>query len=179
MEIGFHDPPFGFAEVLRGGYFYAPDAAHTHLFRRKLLDDDLPILGRGLLGRQDARLSFIHVDDIGRAFVEAIEGSPTGTFHVVDDEPTTYASFVRTFAHYLGAPEPSRLPAWLARRFVDDNLVRLVTRPMPTSNAKFREAFGWTPEYPDVEAGLNQVVRSWRTSGTSQETDSEVVWAAH
>lgn len=164
------------AVVLRGGYFYAADTAHTHLFGERLLAGDLPIIGRGLLGRRDAELSFVHVDDAGRAFVDAIEGDATGTFHVVDDEPTPYAAFLRTFADRLDAPQPSRLPAWLARWFVDDNLVRLLTRPMPTTNERLREAFGWEPAFPTVDDGLDQVVETWQDDGTIRKTSGGYEW---
>lgn len=162
--------------VLRGGYFYAADTAHTHLFGERLLAGDLPIIGRGLLGRRDAELSFVHVDDAGRAFVDAIEGDATGTFHVVDDEPTPYAAFLRTFADRLDASQPSRLPAWLARWFVDDNLVRLLTRPMPTTNERLREAFGWEPAFPTVDDGLDQVVETWQDDGTIRKTSEGYEW---
>lgn len=170
---------YGFAPVvLRGGYFYAPDTAHTHLFGERLLDGDLPIIGRGLLGRRDAALSFVHVDDVGRAFADAIGGDAMGTFHVVDDAPTTYASFMRSFADRLDAPEPSRLPAWLARFFIDENLVRLLTRSMPTSNDRFRATFGWEPVYPTVDEGLEQVVEAWEADGTIESTEGGYEWAA-
>ncbi|GGO01302.1 MULTISPECIES: NAD-dependent epimerase/dehydratase family protein [Haloarcula] len=160
--------------VLRGGYFYAPDAAHTRLFGERLLGRQLPIVGRGLLGRRDTPFSFVHVDDAGRAFADAIEGEATGTFHVVDDEPTTYGQFLRTLAERLNAPRPRRVPAWLARFAVDDQLVRLLTNPMPTTNERFRAAFDWSPRYPTVEDGLDQVVDQWRETGTIRELEASV-----
>lgn len=164
--------------VLRGGYFYAPDAAHTRLIGRRLLEGDLPIIGRGVFGREDARLSFVHADDAGRAFADAVEGGATGTFHVVDDEPVEYATFLRAFADRLGAPAPSRAPAWLARWFVDDNVVRLLTRPMPTANDRLREAFGWEPEHRTVESGLDKVVAAWQEDGTVSDSPAGVEWTA-
>jgi nucleoside-diphosphate-sugar epimerase len=151
--------------ILRGGFFYAADATHTRQFGERLLARRLPIIGRGLLGRRDARLSFVHVDDVARAFADAAEGDATGTFHVVDDEPVTYAEFLRTFADHLGAPPPRRVPAWLARLAVDGNLVRLLTCPMPTSNDAMEAAFGWTPRYSTVHEGIEQVVDRWRETG--------------
>jgi nucleoside-diphosphate-sugar epimerase len=162
--------------VLRCGWFYAHDTAHTRMYGERLLGRGMPVVGRGLLGRRDATLSFVHVDDAGRAFADAVEGEATGTFHVVDDEPTTYADFVQAFADRLGAPSPRRVPAWLARFLVDDNLVRLLTRPMPTTSDRFREAFDWSPEYPSVEVGLDDVVAQWRADGTLRETGGEYEW---
>ncbi|WP_440991594.1 NAD-dependent epimerase/dehydratase family protein [Haloarchaeobius baliensis] len=151
--------------VLRGGYFYAPDTVHTQLFGERLRDRRLPIVANGLLGRDDAALSFVHVDDAASAFAAAVDGDATGTFHVVDDRPTTYATFLRTFAELLDAPTPRRVPAWLAGFAIDDNMRRLLTRPMPTSNDRFREAFDWEPAYPTVEEGLAQVVSRWQETG--------------
>ena len=162
--------------IIRGGYFYGPDTAHTRLFGQRLLAGDLPIIGRGLFGRRDATLSFIHVDDIGRAFADAIEGSPTGIFHVVDEQPTAFAEFVNEFANRLNAPTPSRLPAWIARFFIGDNLVRLLTRSMPTSNHRFSQAFDWTPEYPSIHDGLDHVVQTWDENGLIQPTSGGYEW---
>ena len=155
---------FGVA-VLRGGWFYAADSAHTRDFGRRLLRRRLPVVGRGVLGRRDARLSYLHVDDAATAYAAAVEGDATGTFHVVDDEPRTYAAFVRGLAERLGAPRPLRIPAWLARLAVEDDVVRLLANPTPTSNARFREAFDWAPAYPTIGAGLDAVVECWRAEG--------------
>lgn len=151
--------------ILRGGWFYAPDATHTRTYGEQLLTRKLPIIGGGPLGRRDAILSYLHVDDAARAFVAAIEGDATGTFHVVDDRPSSYASFVRTFADRLDAPSPRRLPAWVAKVAVGDRLLTLLTRSMPTSNEKFRETFDWSPEYPTIQEGIDDVVTRWRETG--------------
>ncbi len=163
--------------VLRGGYFYAHDTAHTLRFGEDLLARRLPVVGGGLLGRRDATLSFVHADDAGTAFAAAVEGDATGTFHVVDDEPTTYADFLRTFADRLSAPRPLRVPAWLARLVVDDHLVALLTEPMPTSNDRFRRAFDWEPAYPSVRDGLSRVVERWREAGVVRKRGEGYEWA--
>lgn len=155
--------------VLRGGWFYGPESAHTIQSGQGLLARRLPILGRGVLGRGDALLSFVHVDDAAGAFAAAVDGDATGTFHVVDDEPVTYASFLRTFAENLGAPEPWRVPAWLARPVLGESLRRLLTTPMPTDNERIRDAFDWSPTYESVESGLAAVVDEWATTDTGPE----------
>lgn len=164
--------------VLRGGYFYAADTAHTQLFGKLLLARRLPIVGRGLLGRTDAALSFVHADDVGRGFAVAIDGEATGTFHVVDDDPTTYADFLRAFADRLKAPSPRRVPLWLVRWFADDNVLRLITRSMPTTNERFKAAFDWEPRHPSVRSGLDQVVETWRESGRIRPAGEGYEWNA-
>jgi nucleoside-diphosphate-sugar epimerase len=164
--------------VCRAGWFYAPDAAHTRELGERLLARRFPVVGRGPLGRRDATLSFVHVDDAASAFASAVEGDATGTFHVVDDEPTTFAAFLERFAEELHAPTPLRLPAWVLRPVLDANTLRLLTTSMPTSNERFREAFDWTPRYPSVDVGLEQVVETWRADGTLDETTGGVAWHA-
>jgi nucleoside-diphosphate-sugar epimerase len=162
--------------VLRGGWFYAHDTAHTQLYGERLLASRMPIIAGGLLGREDATLSFVHVDDAALAFAEAIEGDAAGVFHVVDDRPTTYAEFLRTFADRLETSSPRRIPAWLARLFIDEHLLRLITCSMPTTNERFREAFDWEPRYPTVEQGLDEVVDRWRKNGLLRKTEGEFAW---
>jgi nucleoside-diphosphate-sugar epimerase len=152
--------------VLRCGWLYAPDATHIRQMGAQLRDRKLPIVGGGPLGRRDAVLSYVHAGDAAHAFAAAAEGEATGLFHVVDDEPATFAAFLRTFADELGAPPPRRVPAWLARRFVDSDAVRLLTTSMPTSNDRLEAAFDWTPRYPTYREGLAAVVATWRADGT-------------
>lgn len=175
VETGSEDHGFD-PVVLRGGSFYAADAAHTRQFGERLLERDLPVIGRGLLGRRDATLSFLHADDASRAYAAAVEGEASGCFHVVDDEPVTYARFLRAFADRLDAPPPRRVPAWLARLFVGKEVVDLLSRPMPTSNDRFADAFDWAPQYPTYRDGLDQVVETWRETGTLREAADGYEW---
>ena len=162
--------------VLRCGFFYAHDAAHTRTFGEELLAGNVPILGGGLLGRTDAELSVLHVDDAARAFAEAVEGDSVGLFHVVDDEPVTTADLFRAFADRLGAPTPRRVPGWLAKYLAGEATVRLLTSPMPTTAERFRRDFDWEPEYPTYREGLDAVVERWREDGTLRETADGYEW---
>lgn len=164
------------ATVLRCGFFYSPDAAHVRQFGRQLLEGDLPVLGGGLLGRRDAELSFLHADDAALAFADAVEADATGLYHVVDDRPVAAAAFVAELADLLDAPEPSRLPGWLARFFVGTVTAEMLTSPMPTTSERFRAAVGWEPTYPTYREGLAQVVETWRNDGTLRETADGYEW---
>ena len=163
--------------VLRCGFFYAPDAAHTRQFGRDLLAGDMPIVGGGLLGRRDAELSLVHADDAARAFAEAIDAEASGTYHVVDDEPVTTATLLSALADRLDAPSPSRVPGWLARFFVGTETVATLTNPMPTTSERFRQDVGWEPRYPSYREGLDQVVATWLDDGTFRETADGYEWA--
>lgn len=155
--------------ILRCGFFYAPDARDTRAWGKRILDGDLPIVGGGLLGRKDAALSFVHADDAASAFVAAVETKECGIYHVVDNEPVTGATFFKTFADLLNAPDPSRIPAWLARLFIGKINAEGFTSPMPTSNEKAKRDLEWEPEYATYRDGLRNVVDTWEANGTLAE----------
>ena len=73
-------------------------------------------------------------------------------------------------------PRPRRVPAWLARFFVGEEIVRLISHSMPTTNARFRDAFDWSPRYPTYRDGLDQVLETWRESGTIREHAGGFAW---
>jgi nucleoside-diphosphate-sugar epimerase len=162
--------------ILRGGWYYGPRAAHTRQLGEQLLAGRMAIPGAGLLGRGDARLAYLHTEDAARAFVAAVEGDATGTYHVVDDEPAPFADFLRTLAAALEAPEPRRLPGWLLRPFLGKSGVRLFTTEMVTDSDRFREDFDWEPTYSSYEEGLDAVVEAWRRSGTIERAEEGWTW---
>lgn len=163
--------------ILRFGFFYAPDAAHTREWGERLLSRRLPVVGGGPLGRRDATLSFVHADDAAGALVTAIDADVTGLYHVVDDEPVTVADFFSELADRLTAPEPRRVPGWLARWFVGKVAADTLTTSMPTTNERFEGETGWEPTYPTYRDGLRQVVETWRAEGTIRETADGYGWA--
>ncbi|WP_255167571.1 NAD-dependent epimerase/dehydratase family protein [Natrononativus amylolyticus] len=163
--------------TLRCGWFYAHDAVHTRRIGRRLLARRLPIIGAGLLGREDATLSYCHADDAASAFVAAAEGEATGTYHVVDDRPAPFAAFLRGLADRLEAPPPRRIPGWMARPLVGRDTVRLLTSGMPTTNERFGEAFDWEPALPTCGRGLERVVDRWLETGTLREDGDGYEWS--
>ena len=167
-EVGFD------AAILRCGFFYAPDARDTRDWGEQLLNGGLPVVGGGLLGRRDAELSFVHADDAAAAFAAAVEAEAGGIYHVVDDEPATGAAFFETFADLLDAPEPNRVPGWLARFFVGKINAEGLTSPMPTKNETAKRQLDWEPEYPTYRDGLRQVVETWQSDGTLAQLRGEV-----
>ena len=142
----------------------------------QLLSGDLPIVGGGPFGRRDAELSLLYADDAAQAFVDAIEANATGLYHVVDDQPVTVADSFSTFATELSAPEPRRLPGWLARFFVGTEQVNVLTKPFPTDADRFRQDVGWEPTYSTYREGLAEIVETWQKDGTIRKTTSGYEW---
>jgi nucleoside-diphosphate-sugar epimerase len=154
------------ATILRTGFFYGPDGRHTRLFAENLLAGDLPIVGGGALGRRDAELSLLHLDDAADAVRAAVETGVGGCYHVVDERPVELGTYLTTFAELLDAPAPRRIPWWLARPLAGKDMVRFLTNSFPTTNERFREATGWEPRYRTYRDGLEQIVERWSQNGT-------------
>jgi 2-alkyl-3-oxoalkanoate reductase len=148
---------YGFtATILRGGWFYAPDAWHTQWFADALRKRMMPIVGSG-----DAYWSITHVDDAASAYIEAIEQRPQGIYHVVDDEPVQVRDFLTFFAGRLGAKRPFRVPVLLARLTAGSFAVDFVTTSTITNASRLKSATGWKPAYPHYQSGLDQIVSTW------------------
>ena len=148
----------GFAvSILRCGFFYDSESAHTRMFADALRKRQLPIIGSGV-----AEWAMIHTDDAASAYVAAAEKPRSGVWHIVDNELVPVNIFLKGFAARLGAPAPRRVPVWLARWLAGEQAVEYFTRSTRTTNARFRRDFGWTPRYPTYREGLEQIVTAWK-----------------
>ena len=143
--------------ILRFGWFYCADSAHTRYFGENLMARKLPIIGKG-----DAVWSWIHADDAASALVAVAEAQCSGLWHVVDDERVAAADYLRYFAKRLGAPPPRQVPVWLARMLAGSAAVDFMTRSTCTTNERLRRELSWEPRFPSYREGLDEVVPHWR-----------------
>lgn len=145
--------------ILRGGAFYHAESLQTRQILAAIRKRRLPIFGSG-----DNFISSIHVDDMGSAFVAALERpAPGATFFVVDDHPLTFKEYVKTMAGLLGAKPARHWPAFLARPLLGPVMGLFPTISFNCPNAKFKQATGWQPDYPDLGAGMKQVLEHVRS----------------
>ncbi len=146
--------------TLRMGNFYAPEAWHTRLFGERLKAHKLPLIGPGT-----AEFAIVHADDAASAFLAAAQAPRTGTYHVVDDQAAPIGDILNEFARLLRARPPGRVPKWLARLAAGKYTAEFFTVPMRTSNARFKQAFGWKPRYSTYRETLAQVSEAWSREG--------------
>jgi nucleoside-diphosphate-sugar epimerase len=137
--------------VLRYGNFYGP---HTSLDQGgKVLEmirrRQLPMVGGGT-----GVWSFVHIDDVARATVAAIEQGPPGVYNIVDDEPAPVHEWLPYLARVIGAKPPLRLPAWLARPILGEQGILLMTAVRGSSNAKAKRTLDWAPRYASWRQGF-------------------------
>jgi 2-alkyl-3-oxoalkanoate reductase len=147
--------------ILRGGYFYDCESAHTRMIADALRKRQMPIMGTG-----DAVWAMIHTDDAASAFVAVAEQPKNGVWHLVDNELVTVRAFLSEFAARLGAPPPRRVPVWLAKWLAGEQAVAYFTRSTRTTNARLRRDFTWTPRYPTYREGLDQIVAAWKAESS-------------
>jgi nucleoside-diphosphate-sugar epimerase len=141
--------------VLRYGTLYGPGTALgrggelLELVRR----GKLPLVGDG-----GGVWSFLHVTDMSRATVAAIEGTARGIFNVVDDEPAPVADWLPYLAQLVSAREPRRIPAWLARLVIGEQGVAMMTAMRGSSNERAKRELGWRLAYPSWREGFSAEV---------------------
>lgn len=150
------------ASILRGGFFYDSESAHTRMLANALRKRQMPIIGSG-----NAVWAMIHTDDAASAYVAAAENPRSGVWHIVDNELVQVRTFLKEFAARLGAPEPRRVPVWLARWLAGEQAVEYFTRSTRTTNARFRHDFNWTPRYPTYREGLAPIVSAWKEQSSN------------
>lgn len=139
--------------VLRYGSLYGPDTslgeggAYLEAVRRRRF----PVVGKGT-----GVSSFLHVDDAVSATRAAIEGSIVGLYNVVDDDPAPVADWLPALANAIGAKPPRKAPEWLARLFVGEHGVVMMTESRGASNVKARRELNWRPTYASWRDGFRR-----------------------
>ncbi|HXT94586.1 MAG TPA: NAD(P)-dependent oxidoreductase [Trebonia sp.] len=123
------------ATMLRYGMLYGPGTWYAPGARVA------NAVSAGVAPATPAITSFVHIDDVVTATVQAI-GWPDGAYNIVDDEPSPATEWLPVYAAGLGAPAPkvTGLPEGAARG-------------RGASNAKARAA-GWLPGHPTWRDGF-------------------------
>ncbi|HZQ55212.1 MAG TPA: NAD(P)-dependent oxidoreductase [Bryobacteraceae bacterium] len=146
--------------VLRYGNFYgpgtsvAPDGEIVEAVRQR----KLPIIGSGA-----GIWSWIHIDDVVRATLLAIEGAPAGIYNIVDDDPAEVSVWLPYLAQAIGAKPPRRVPEWLGRLVAGEAVVSMMTKIRGASNATAKRVLNWQPLYPTWREGFVRGLNARRT----------------
>ena len=142
------------AVVLRLGTVYGRDAWHTQILAKQARQRALAIVGDG-----KAYWSLIHAEDAGRAIARAVDDAEGGAvYNVADDRPMQMADLMGLIARLTGAPQPSRIPALLARAVAGSDVVNLLTTSVRLSNRAIKQDLELTFRYPTPEEGLRAVL---------------------
>jgi nucleoside-diphosphate-sugar epimerase len=135
---------------LRFAFFYGPDNSFTR--------DIVKLVKKGVapsVGRAEGFMSSLWIDD-GAAAVFAALNVPAGVYNVTDDEPVRRRQAFDALALALGVRSPRMLPEWLTKLM--GSVAETLGRSLRLSNARFREASGWSPKVRSVIEGWPLVV---------------------
>ena len=135
--------------VLRLGLFYGPEVGSTEfmatMLRRHMLF---------LPGGNGGCVSWIHVEDGARAFVDALERAPAGAiYNVVDDEPTSISEHATALAEALGASGPKSVPVGFVKLF-SSYVAAMAETNLRISNERIKREIGWKPEFSTIREGI-------------------------
>lgn len=142
----------GAGVVLRFGLFHASDSDQTR--------QALRLARRGMamtVGRPDAYLSIIELDDAASAVTAALD-APAGVYNVVDDQPLTRREHAAALAAALGRARPLRLPPLMAAK-VGGSKTALLARSQRVRNDRFKAATGWSPASTSAREAWAKIVR--------------------
>lgn len=125
--------------ILRGGSFYGTGTGQNSEWKENARKGTLKIPDEGR-----AYLSLIHVNDMARAIVHAVDLAPSQrVFNVVDDHPVCYEELYQYIAAMVNGPNPKTG----GERF------------LPSLNCKndaIKAALGWEPIFPSFRSGLTE-----------------------
>jgi nucleoside-diphosphate-sugar epimerase len=123
--------------ILRGGLFYGPGTGREEGWRQAAQEGTLQLPGNG-----GGLLSLVHVVDMARAVVMAVERAPAQSiYNVVDDQPVEYRTLYGYIAAQMNAMEPRSGGA-------------IMLPSLGCSNARIRHELGWEPIYATYRSGL-------------------------
>jgi nucleoside-diphosphate-sugar epimerase len=132
--------------VLRFGGFYGADAPSTvemvKSMRRRLIVQP---------GSGSNFVSSIYVPDAGRAVLAALD-IPAGTYNVVDENPVSFADYLRMLARAAHVPKPFRFPGAFGKLMFGE-VWNYFSRSLRVSNARLKTASNWKPSVPSVAEG--------------------------
>ena len=82
-----------------------------------------------------------------------------GATGACDDEPASFAAFMREVAQAAGLKPPGSLPLGIAKLVMPYGVMAMTGR-VTMSNAKAKRELAWTPRYPSIREGLSGMSRS-------------------
>jgi 2-alkyl-3-oxoalkanoate reductase len=129
--------------ILRGGLFYGTGTGREEEWRRAAQAGTLQLPGDGT-----ALISLVHVVDMARAVVMAVErAAARSIYNVVDDQPVEYRTLYRYVAAQVNGAEPRPGGEVVLRGGV-------VLPSLGCSNTRMKTEFGWEPLYATYRSGL-------------------------
>lgn len=140
--------------ILRTGIVLSEDGGALSEFKRPIRFGIASILGRG-----DQRISWIHIEDLCRLYLYAIENiSLEGTYNAVSPNPETNKNFVLELATKMKSNFfiPFYVPSFVLKLFLGEMSIE-VLKSATVSSEKIRKS-GFQFIYPSLEAAFAELI---------------------
>lgn len=140
--------------VLRFGIVLGKDSGAFKEFEAPTRWGVAPILGSG-----KQVISWIHIDDLSRLILAAIENeNMRGMYNAVSPEPVTNAALMKSIRkHKKGIQIPVHVPAFALKIALGEMSIE-VLKSCTVSNSKVQST-GFTYQYPGIDSAVEQLVR--------------------
>lgn len=147
--------------VVRLGYLYGPTSRDLRAYRAAFR------LGRPYwAGPRKALQYHLHHDDAVRALLAAAKPRNAGKlFYAVAGKPVSFMQFMDDFARKVGRRFPLHVPLLakpVIKLIVREEHMQQAALAMP-SRVPSPRVPGWTPQFSDYRAGLDQIIEAWET----------------
>lgn len=110
-------------------------------------------------------IPFIHVDDLAKAYLLAVEKMPAGkVISVVDDKPVKMREMADALLSSMGGGKASSVPRWLVGLFAGNALAEMLVGSYRIKNDQAKELLGWQPRFKSFAEGIPYVVEEYQKS---------------
>ncbi|WP_461342762.1 NAD-dependent epimerase/dehydratase family protein [Bradyrhizobium liaoningense] len=152
------------AMILRLGSVYG----NGGLFKKLNLD---PLVRGSRIyypGDGTQKVSFIHADDVGRAYHCCLTRPVPGKiFDVCDDEPVSCGAFARELARQFGGKQPGSIPAWLVRLVAGPLVAGPIMGSTVIRNDKLAQACDFKPKFGTYREGIASLAKLYGRGGNA------------
>lgn len=114
-------------------------------------------------GNGENYIPFIHIDDLAKAYVAAVDVAFSNRLiNVVDDQPIKMKEMADSLLHSFGGGKHSSVPSWLVSLFAGRALSEMLVGSYRVKNARARKLLNWAPQHHSFKNGISHVVAEYK-----------------
>lgn len=114
-------------------------------------------------GNGENYIPFIHIHDLAKAYVAAVEVAFSNRLiNVVDDQPIKMSEMAASLLSCFGGGKHSSVPSWLVSLFAGRALSEMLVGSYRVKNAHARKVLDWEPQYCSFRSGITHVVADYQ-----------------
>lgn len=148
--------------ILRAGYAYGAESASLAELPNMLR------VGRPVVG-SNTPASWVQSGDLASAITLAVQKQPSeAVLNITDGTSVSTNEFLAKLSTMTGMGKSGGLPNFLKGMFTTKSASELSALGTHVNSDKAKAVLGWSPVYPSVDAGLEQILLKWRATETNE-----------